>query len=255
MKKLNVFIIVLLITACCDEVETPKDALYGDVKMYTEYNILIEYDSLNKSISDTISIQKAFFNEKNQIIRSTQELLTGEAKLDIVYEYNRCNQLQKEIVKTSADSIPFEVNYLYKNSLLTRTISESTNDGVLFQQQSSYIYDHNKLLSNRSITQLFIDEKTGDTIKNSVISDSYNSKRFLTKSEYKSPENPTQNDHFEYIYNGGDLIATKKFDYQDSLTSTVKFEYRKDILKNIIELKSFENKKLRSIKARTIIYK
>ena len=153
MKKLSVFIIFLLITACCGEVKTPKDALYGDVNMYTEYNILIEYDSLNNSISDTISIQKAFFNEKNQIIGSTQELLTGGAKIDILYEYNRCNQLQKETVKTSADSIPFEVNYIYKNSLLARTISESTNDGVLFQQEGSYIYYRNNLLSNRSITQ------------------------------------------------------------------------------------------------------
>lgn len=76
-----------------------------------------------------------------------------------------------------------------------------------------------------------------------------------TESLFKFYKNPIKNNRSEYIYDGNKLITIRGFDKNDSLVSTIKFEYKTDTMTNWIERKAFENNTLNSIKTREIVYK
>ena len=63
MNKFQAFIISLILIGCCGETELPENGLKGDVKMLTEYNARIIYDSINNPIRDTISVVKRYYKE------------------------------------------------------------------------------------------------------------------------------------------------------------------------------------------------
>jgi hypothetical protein len=52
--------------------------------------------------------------------------------MDITCQYNRCNRLEKGQVKMSFDISAVDVDYVYKGSLLNKTISESSRDSITF---------------------------------------------------------------------------------------------------------------------------
>lgn len=174
MNRIIILIISLVVVGCCSENKHPNNGLNGDVKMLTEHSISIKYDSLNYPIRDTLTIIKKFYNNRNQIIEQNEDILFSEEKMDITYEYNRCNSLQKERVKMSFDSTAFEINHLYKNSLREKSISESTRDHMYFKQIGLNEYDSDENVTKSSISQIFVNLKNGDTIKNSVQIDEYN---------------------------------------------------------------------------------
>jgi hypothetical protein len=255
MNKLLTFIILLLLIGCCGETDLPDNGLKGNVKMLTEYNIIVKFDTLNNAIPDTLSVVKKFYNELNQIIERNQEYSFAEETMDITYEYNRCNRLKKERVKMSFDSVAIDVDYIYKGSLLEKTVSVSSRDSITFEQISLNQYNSDNNLSESSISQLFIDKKTGDTLKNSLQVDKYDENGLVKQSEFKFQENPEKNNRSEYIYSGNDLLKIKEYNQNDLLISTVRFEYKKDSLGNWIERKAFENDTLNAIKTWNIVYK
>ncbi len=255
MNKLLTFIISLLLIGCCGETELPESGLKGDVKMLTEYDIRIIYDSINNPIRDTLSVVKRYYNKRNQIIKRNQVYTFADETMDITYEYNWCNRLEKEQVKMSFDSSAVDVDYIYKGSLLDKTISESSRDSIAFEQIGLYKYNSEKKLIENSVSQLFIDLKTGDTIKNSLQIDKYNKDEVVVESEIKYQEKPSENGRTEYFYKADDLIKTLEYNQNDSLIATYQFEYKKDQIGNWIEIKIFKNDKLNSIKMWNIVYK
>jgi len=255
MNKFQAFIISLILIGCCGETELPENGLKGDVKMLTEYNARIIYDSINNPIRDTISVVKRYYNKQNQIVERNEEYTFSDETMDITYEYNRCNRLEKELVQMSFDSNAVDVDYIYKGPLLTKTISESSRDSTTFKQIGLYSYNSDKKLTQNTLSQLFIDLKTGDTIKNSLQTDNYNEKGILTESEMKYQEKPIQNGRTEYFYKANDLIKTLEYNQNDSLISSYRFEYKKDEIGNWIERKTFKNDKLNNIKTWNIVYK
>ena len=255
MNKLLLFTISLLLIGCCGETELPNSELKGNVKMLTEYNIVVKYDSLNNSILDTLSVVKREYNNLNQIIERNQVYTFTDETMDITYEYSRCKKLQKERVKMSFDSNAVDVNYIYKGSQLDKTISESSRDSITFKQIGLYYYNAEEKLTKITTSQLFIDLKEGDTIKNSLQTDNYNEYEIITESEFKFQENPSKNNRYKYIYEVDDLIKTLKYNQNDTLISTTDFEYEKDSIGNWVKRKTFENNKLKAIKTWEIVYK
>ena len=113
MNKFQAFIISLILIGCCGETELPENGLKGDVKMLTEYNARIIYDSINNPIRDTISVVKRYYNKQNQIVERNEEYTFSDETMDITYEYNRCNRLEKELVQMSFDSYAVDVDFIY----------------------------------------------------------------------------------------------------------------------------------------------
>jgi hypothetical protein len=241
--------------SCCDKNEISDSGLKGNVKMMTEYNVVVKYDSLNNLTLDTLSTIKRLYNDRNQIIQRNQVYTFSDETIDITYEYNRCNRLKKERVKMSFDSVTVDVDYIYKGSLLDKTISESSRDSITFKQIGLNYYSSDERLTKSTTSQLFINQKDGDTIKNSLQIDIYNENETLTKSEFKYQENPSKNSRYNYFYEIDNLIKTQQYNRNDSLISTTNFEYKNDSIGNWIEKKVFENNKLTSIQTWKIEYK
>lgn len=255
MNKLTFIIVSLLLIGCCGENELPHRGLKGNVKKLTEYKITVKYDSLNKPIRDTLTVARKYYNDKNQIIELNQKFLFADETMDISYEYNRCNRLQKERVKMSFDSTWVNIDYAYRKSLLEKTISKSSRDSIIFNQIGLNQYDDDNKLIESTLSQIFVDLKSGDTIKNSLQIDKYNKSGIITQTEFKFRQDQEKNSRCEYIYNENDLVTIRDFDKNDSLISTIRFEYIKDNLNNWIERKAFNKNKLNAIKYREIIYK
>ena len=255
MKILLKFTLFFILIGCCGEIEPQESELKGDVKMLTEYNISVKYDLLNNQVRDTVSVVRKYYNELNQIVKLNQNYIFSDETMDITYSYNSCKRLKKEQIKMSFESNTFDVDYIYKGSSLIKTISESARDSTIFKQIEVYHYNADKKLIKNSISQLYIDSNTGDTIKNSLQTDNYNAKGKITESKMEYRENPAQNVRINYFYEADDLIKTLEYNKKDSLISTYRFEYKKDKLGNYIEKKAFINDKLNMIKTCSIIYK
>lgn len=255
MKKSLTFIILSLLIGCCGENDLPESRLKGDVKMLTEYNVSVKYDSLNTKILDTLSVIKKYYNERNQIVEQNINYVFSDESMDITYTYNSCKRLKKERVKMSFDSNTIDVNYMYKGSLLVKSISESARDSTTLRQIGAYHYNSNRRLIKNSLSQLIIDLKTGDTIKNSLQTDNYNEKGLVMGSEMEYDEKPSQNGRSEYFYTADDLSKTLEYNHNDSLISTYRFLYKKDKLGNYIERKIFKDAKLNAIMTLNIKYR
>lgn len=255
MKNLLKFTLFFILIGCCGQIEQQEIGLKGDVKMLTEYNSSVKYDSLNNQIRDTLSVVRKYYNELNQIVKLNQNYIFSGQTMDITYIYNSYKRLKKEQVKMSFESDTLDVDYIYKGSSLIKTISESVRDSTIFKQIGVYHYNADKKMIKNSLSQLSIDLKTGDTIKSSLQTDYYNAKGKITESKMEYRENPAQNVRSNYFYEADDLIKTLEYNKKDSLISTYRFEYKKDKLGNYIEKKAFINDKLNMIKTFNIIYR
>lgn len=255
MKNLLKFTFFFILFGCCGVIEQQESELKGNVKILTEYNISVKYDSLNNQIRDTLYVVRKHYNELNQIVKLNQNYIFSGQTMDITYSYNSCKRLKKEQVKMSFESNTFDVAYIYKGSSLIKTIAESATDSTIFKQIGVYHYNADKKLIKNSLSQLFINSNKGDTIKNSLQTDYYNAKGKITESKMEYRENPSQNVRSNYFYKADDLIKTLEYNKNDSLISTYRFESKKDKLGNYIEKKAFINDKLNMIKTFDIIYR
>ncbi len=255
MNKLLTFIILLLLIGCCSETVLVDNGLNGEVKMLTEYNISVKSDSLNNLILDTLSTVKKYYNDLNQIVERNQEYSFVDETMDITFEYNRCNQIQRENVKMSFDSTTMVLNYIYENSLNKKSIAESIKDSVHFKQIRLNKYDTNKMLTESTLSQVFVDLKNNDTIKNSIQIDKYGENGLVQETQFKFSTDPQKNNRSEYFYEENELIEIKGFDSTNYLISTTRYEYEYDDLGNWIERKAFEENELKGIITRKIVYK
>lgn len=255
MNKRVLFLIYILFTSCCGKTDIIKSEFNGNVKTLTERMISIRYDSNNNFIKDTLTETKKKYNDKNQILKLSQKILFANETMDIIYTYNRCNKIQKESVKMSFDSTIVVVDYVYENFMLVKSIAKTTKDSVHFEQIGLNEYDENKILIKSSLSQIDIDLKSNDTIKNNLQVNKHDKKGLVMKSHFKFYKDPSKNNKIEYEYDENELIRMQHFNLKDSLILTSRFEYKKDTLENWIERNFFENNRLKTITTREIIYK
>lgn len=255
MPKLLIFTLLTLLTGTCKNNTLPSNHLKGNVEMITEYKINIEHDSLNRPARDTLSIIKKSYNNQNKIVHRSQTYTFSNDTTDITFSYDANGRLEQELVKLSFNTNAIEVNYIYRDSLLDRSISKSMRDSVSYTQIQLYKYNNDKELTQTLTSQLFVNLRTRDTITNSLQIDIYDKNELIIASKYQFHENPSKNFSYKYRYRKENLIKTLKYNQQDSLVSTINFDYKKDSLKNWIERQAFQNNRLIAITTRKIEYR
>ena len=253
MKVLQIFMLVLIFTGCCEEPKFLKNGLTKEASQVNQTVIKVDHDSIENRILDTISLTEKFYNEDNQIVKRIQNNLFDNEIIEIEYIYDNSKKLQKEIVNMSFDTT--SVNYIYKDTLLLKTTAKTINSEYEFEQITNYSYSQKNKIIEVSISQIFADIESGDTIVNSLTVEKYNEKERIKESQTTNFVNPEQSIKYTYKYKCGRLIKSAAYNQQDSLVSTTKFEYIFDEFNNWIEKKSLENKELSYINTRQIEYK
>jgi hypothetical protein len=221
----------------------------------TEYTIKVKKDSLNDKTLDTLIITEKKYNENDQIISRHQRNLFADETMNIEFIYNNQKKIKREIVSLSNDSSNFFVDYIYKDTLLLESKSESKNDIFQFKQIGGYKYNSDNKLNESSLKQIYIDVETNDTITNTLEISKYNDKEFVTESKLTDFEKPERNRNTEYEYDCGILMEIKEYNSKDSLISTTEYKYVFDKFENWIKRESIENDKLNYIRTREIEYK
>jgi hypothetical protein len=203
---------------------------------------------------DSISITQKYYNFKNQIIERKQKMIFDGQEMNIKYDYDRFDNLLKERVKMSFNNSTFNVDYVYKNNILQKTTSKSISDSLEFKHVEFYQYDSQKQLIESSLSQLFIDQGNGDTLRNSKQITLYDKNRRPMKSTIKFHNRTDKNSTTKYYYKGDELDRIEEFDGNELLISKESFKYKKDKFENWIERKLFKNDTLNSIIIRKIVY-
>ena len=255
MKRFLLLFFSIFLISCCNEPKLLKNGLTKKASKINVYYIKVESDSLNNEVLDTIFIREKKYNKNDQVVNLFQKTLFNNETLEIDYIYNELNKIEAEIVKLSTDSLPFRVNYIYKDSLLyqSKSIVENTNDK--FEQVETYYYRKEGTKEKSILTQMFIDLESSDTIRNSVSKSYFNKNDLLDRIETIHLNNPNRNRKSEFIYDCGILVKTLEYNYKDSLISTIEYKYQVDDFKNWIKKESIENDKLNYIQSRKIEYK
>ena len=206
-------------------------------------------------VQDTISIREKKYSNNDQIINLFQKTLFDNETLEIDYIYNDLNKIKTEIVKMSTDSLPFKVNYIYKDSLLYQSETIVENSKEKFEQVETYDYRKDGTKEKTILTQIFIDFESKDTIRNSVSKSYFDKNELINGIETIHHNNPNRNRKSEFRYDCGILTKTLEYNYKDSLISTTEYKYQVDKFKNWIRKESIENDKLNYIQTRKIEYK
>lgn len=180
MKKLLFLFIGILIASCCNQPELLKNGLTKKAREITEYTIKVKKDSRNEIINDTLSKTTKRYNGKDQIIYRIQLSLIDNEEMEIDYIYDDYKKIKREIVKMSADSLPYIVNYIYKDSILHQSKGIVENENEKFEQIETYFYKKNETKEKTISSQIFIDLESSDTIRN-IASTSYFDKMNLLK--------------------------------------------------------------------------
>ncbi|TXD80606.1 hypothetical protein ESY86_20400 [Subsaximicrobium wynnwilliamsii] len=255
MNRLLILLFSISLIGCCNEPKLLNNGLTQKTTQITEYTIEVKNDSLNNKIQDTLVITEKKYNENDQIISRHQRNLFADETMDIEFIYNNDKNVKREIVTLSNDSSNFIVDYLYKDTLLIETKSESKNDIFQFKQIGGYKYNSDNELKESSIKQIYIDVETNDTITNTLEISKYNNKEFVTESKLSDFTKPERNRNTEYKYDCGILMEMKEFNSKDSLTSKTEYKYVFDKFENWIKRESIENDNLNYIRTRKIEYK
>jgi hypothetical protein len=255
MNKLLILLLSISLIGCCNETKLLKNGLTKKANKITIYYIKIESDSLNKKVQDTVSIRVNKYNNKDQIINLFQKTFFDNETLEIDYIYNDLNKIKTEIVKMSTDSLPFNVNYIYKDSLPYQSKSIVENKNEKFEQIENYYYRKDGTKEKTISTQIFIDFESKDTIRNSVSKSYFDNNELIDRIETIHNNNPNRNQKSKFKYDCGTLVKTLEYNYQDSLISTTEYKYEFDKFKNWIRKESIENDQLNYIQTRKIEYK
>jgi len=203
MNRLFILLLSIFLIGCCNEPNLLKNGLTKKANKITIYYIKVESDSLNKKIQDTISIREKKYNNNDQIVNLFQKTLFDNETIEIDYIYNYLNKIKTEIVKMSTDSLPFRVNYIYKDSLLyqSKSIVENTNEK--FEQIETYYYRKDGKKEKTISTQIYIDFESKDTIRNSVSKSYFNKNDLIGRIEITHQNNPNRNRKSEFKYDCG----------------------------------------------------
>ena len=240
---------------CCNKPELLNNNLTKKTNKITDFFIRVKYDSLDKLSQDTVVIIEKYYNKNDQIISRIQRNLFDNGIIKIDMFYNDFNEIQKEIVEMTNDSLKFTVNYFYKDSLLQQSLSESKNNQFRFKQIGTYEHYSNKSLKKSSYLHQYFDVETNDTILNSLEISKYNEKEQLYETKNINKKNPERNSTIKSDYKCSLLYKEREYNEKDSLISTTKYKYEFDEFGNWIKRKSTKNGKLNYIKIRNIDYK
>lgn len=249
MNRLITIILSIVLLGCNKQNSTQKNGLTESAYKTIEYTIQIK-----NGIQDTLLITTKKFGKNNQIIYQKRETLFDNQNMKIDYIYNSDNQLKKEIVKMSTDSLPLEVNYLYKNSLLLQSSSIFDNNNEKFEQIETQYYRKDKTKKLSSMSQIYLDKTSKDTITNSLVNAYYNQKELKDSIVIINLKRQGLKQKTIYQYNDNEMISAQYFN-NNSLVSSTRFEHKKDEFDNWIEKRIIENGVLKTIAIREIYYK
>mgnify|MGYP000683145760 FL=1 len=155
----------------------------------------------------------------------------------------------------STDSLPFKVNYSYKNSLLFQSSGILDNETERFEQIQTHYYRNDDTEKKSIMRQIFLDKETNDTIRNSTVSTYFNTDEKVDSILSINLSREGQNRKAVYEFDGKNFIGLKEYNEKDSLLSNKKFEHKMDEFDNWTEKKVIENGILKRIIIREIKYK
>ena len=174
MNRLLILFFSLFIIGCGKQKKIWDNGLTKSAEEITEYTIRIQEDSLKNEIRDTLLIAVKKYRDDDQIAFQTRKTLFDNEQMEIEYVYDYSDRLKQEIVKMSTDSLPFKVNYSYKNSLLFQSSGILDNETERFEQIETHYYRNDDTKEKSIMRQIFLDKKTNDTIRNSTVSTYFN---------------------------------------------------------------------------------
>ena len=253
MNKLLAILLSIVLFGCNKHSEKPKNGLTKSANEIIEYSISIQNDNLNNEILDTLLITNKKYGKDDQITHQLRKTLFDNQEIEIDYVYDSDNRLKQEVVKISTDSLPFVVNYSYKNSLLFQSSGIIDNKRERYEQIETHYYRDDKTKEKSIMRQIYLDKETNDTIRNSTVNTFFNTNEQI--DSILSINLSKQNQKAVYEFDGENLIGIKQFGVNDSLLSDQKFEYKMDRFDNWTEKKVIENGDLKRIIIREITYK
>ncbi len=255
MNRLFILLFSISLIGCCREPKLLNNGLTKSASQITEYTIVVKSDSANNEIRDTLMVRNKLYNNNDQIINLNQKTLFDNEKMEIDYSYNELNKIKREVIKMSTDSLPFIVNYIYKDTLLYQSKAIVDYPNEKFEQIETYYYRKNNSKDKSISSQIFIDLESSDTIINSVSTTYFDKNEIATKIETVHKTDSKRNRKLVYEYNCQNLIGLKEYNGNDSLISTLKYEYDFDKFENWTSKRIYENEKLNRILTREIKYK
>jgi hypothetical protein len=255
MNKLLTIFLSIVLFGCNKDSEKPKNGLTKSANEIIEYTIRIQNDSQNDGIRDTLLIANKKYGKDDQIIHQSRKTLFDNQEMEIDYVYDSNNRLKQEIVKMSSDSLPFKVNYSYKNSLLFKSSGIVDNENERFEQIETHYYRNDKTKEKSIMRQIYVDKETTDTIRNSTVKTYFNRNEQIDSILSINLRKQGQNRKAVYEFNGKNFIGLLEYNENDSLLSNQKFEYKMDEFDNWTEKKIIENGDLKRMIIRDIKYK
>ena len=255
MNRLLILFFSLSIIGCSEQKKIWDNGLTKRAEEITEYTIRIQEDSLKNETRDTLLIAIKKYRDDDQLALQTQRTLFDNEQMEIEYVYDYSDRLKQEIVKMSTDSLPFKVNYLYKNSLLFQSSGILDNETERFEQVETHYYRNDDTKEKSIMRQIFLDKETNDTIRNSTVSTYFNTDEKVDSILSINLRREGQNRKAVYEFDGRNFIGLKEYNDTDSLLSNQKFEYKMDEFDNWTEKKVIENGILKRIIIREIKYK
>ena len=258
MNRLLILLLLLLsisIIGCNKGKKIWDNGLTKSAEEITEYTIRVEEDSLKNEIRDTLLIAIKKYRDDDQLALQTRRTLFDNEQVEIEYVYDYFDRLKQEIVKMSTDSLPFKVNYAYKNSLLFQSSGILDNETERFEQIETHYYRNDVSKEKSIMRQIFLDKETNDTIRNSTVNTYFNTEEKVDSILSFNLGRQGQSRKAVYEFDGKNFIELKEYNDTDSLLSNQKFDYKMDEFDNWTEKKVIENGILKRIIIREIKYK
>jgi len=167
--------------------------------------------------------------------------------------YNSSNQIKKELVRTLKESIHFEANYIYIDSLLDKIISTFSVDSILYEHVEKYEYNEGGKLCIRLSTMLNYDMVTNDTLSLNTATFLYDKNEFQISSEWRGLFDDSENMNEFYTNDSlGLLIKEVTIDNHTLKSDTTTYSYEFDNKGNWIVRKALKENKLIKITERII---
>src|SRR5690554_1118394 len=201
MNRLFILLFSISLIGCCREPKLLNNGLTKSASQITEYTIVVKSDSANNEIRDTLMVRNKLYNNNDQIINLNQKTLFDNEKMEIDYSYNELNKIKREVIKMSTDSLPFIVNYIYKDTLLYQSKAIVDYPNEKFEQIETYYYRKNNSKDKSISSQIFIDLESSDTIINSVSTTYFDKNEIAGYFGGTVPPFSVKWCHFERSYN------------------------------------------------------